>query len=54
MPRTCQTCGAHTYRINSYYPEDSETICGDCNCEVQLCICKPLELVIQSEDEPVE
>lgn len=41
MPKTCK-CGANTYRINAYYPTESETICGDCNNSVDLCTCKPI------------
>lgn len=43
MSKICPKCESSTYRINSYYPAESEVICTNCNCSVELCICKPLE-----------
>lgn len=43
MSKTCPKCESSTYRINSYYPAESFSVCVNCNHEVDLCICKPLE-----------
>lgn len=49
MPRICPTCkNSNTYIINAYYQEAREEVCTNCNCSVELCICKPAEIKEQT------